>query len=91
MPRRARAYKETPTSQKLDEVVNRYDKVEKQLAALSVELKTVVVELGREVLSKSTNLTMAEIGRRVGWTREYVSRVVSEANERDGWVPPTES
>jgi adenylosuccinate synthase len=88
MPRRTRTYTEDGDTQRLAEVVKRYDRVEKQLAEVGAELKQVVVLLGRRVLSKDTNLTMAEIAHRVGWTREYVSRVVSDANKADGWTPP---
>lgn len=88
MPRRTRAYKEDADTQQLADVVRRYDKLEKQLAEVGIELKTAVVGMGRRVLSGDTDLTMAEIGRRVGWTREYVSRVVAEANKLDGWTTP---
>jgi DNA-directed RNA polymerase specialized sigma subunit len=87
MPRRTRAYQETDASRTLDEVVKRYDRTEKQLAAISAELKEAVVAMGREVLAKQSDLTLAEVARRVGWSREYVSRVVAEANKRDGWTP----
>lgn len=88
MPRRTRAYQEDDDTRQLAEVVRRYDRIEKQLAEVGVELKAAVVALGRRVLSGDSKLTMAEIGRRVGWTREYVSRVVSTANKEEGWEPP---
>ena len=88
MPRRTRAYQEDADTQHLADVVRRYDRLEKQLAEVGAELKTAVVAMGRRVLGGDTNLTMAEIGRRVGWTREYVSRVVSDANKEEGWAPP---
>jgi hypothetical protein len=88
MPRRTRAYQEDADTQRLADVVRRYDRLEKQLAEVGIELKAAVVAMGRRVLSGDTNLTMAEIGRRVGWTREYVSRVVSDANKEEGWTPP---
>lgn len=88
MPRRTRTYAEDDDTQHLADVVRRYDRIEKQLAEVAAELKTSVIGLGRRVLAGETDLTIAEIGRRVGWTREYVSRVVSEANQLDGWVAP---
>jgi hypothetical protein len=88
MPRRTRTYAEDADTRHLAEVVRRYDRIEKQLAEVAVELKASVIGLGRRVLSGDTDLTMAEIGRRVGWTREYVSRVVSDANKLDGWTAP---
>ena len=88
MPRRTRTFQEDDDTRRLADVVKRYDRIEKQLADVGVELKQVVVALGRRVLAKETDLTMTEIGKRVGWTREYVSRVVSDANKDEGWVPP---
>lgn len=88
MPRRSRAFQEDDDTRRLTDVVRRYDRIEKQLADVGVELKREVVLLGRRVLSKDTDLTMTEIGKRVGWTREYVSRVVADANKADGWAPP---
>lgn len=89
MPRRTRAYQVTKASETLDAAVGKYDAAEKRLNDLAVELKKAVVAMGREVLSKETDVTMAEVARRVGWSREYVSRIVSDANKVDGWKPPS--
>lgn len=88
MPRRARTFQEDDDTKTLADVVRRYDRIEKQLAEVGVELKAAVVVMGRRVMSGTTDMTMTEIANRVGWTREYVSRVVADANKADGWSAP---
>lgn len=88
MPRRARTFQEDADTRALADVVKRYDRIEKQLADVGVELKSAVVVMGRRVMSGTTDMTMTEIAHRVGWTREYVSRVVADANTADGWTAP---
>jgi hypothetical protein len=66
----------------LDAVVREYAETEERLRQLEVKMKRAAIEAVRAGLSR------AEAGRRAGWSREYVSRFVNEANRREGWVSP---
>jgi DNA-directed RNA polymerase specialized sigma24 family protein len=80
MPRPNRRVDETDASRRLDDTVKRFDEVEDALRKLRAELQIAVVEAVRAGLSK------AEAARRAGYSREYVSRLVAQADD-DGATP----
>ncbi|GAA0550118.1 hypothetical protein GCM10010172_35260 [Paractinoplanes ferrugineus] len=84
-PRRTRTYKDTPATRELDARIARRDEIERQLAEAEAAVWEQVVVAARE---PDSNITISELGRRVGYSREHVSGIVSEANKRDGWVKP---
>ena len=77
MPRVVRKIPDTPEVRALDAVAARYNDLESQLEKLRQELKDAVIAAVRSGLSKS------EAARKSGYTREYVSRLVSDANKAD--------
>lgn len=81
MPRSPRKVVETPESKALDAVVHDFNQTEERLNELRGQLKQAAIAAVRAGMSK------AEAARRTGYSREYVSRFVDEANERDGWKP----
>jgi hypothetical protein len=81
VPRPIRKVVETPESRALDAVVREFDDVEDRLRTLRDEMKEKAIAAVRAGMSR------AEAARRAKYSREYMSRLVSEANERDGWTP----
>lgn len=80
MPRRARPVTETAVTRALDAAVAEYDEVEKLLKEKDAKLKAAIVEAAKEAAQPGSDLTITEIAHRVGWTREYVNRLATEAN-----------
>lgn len=75
MPRPIRRVEETPESRALDATAREYNQVEARLVKLRGRLQRDVVAAVRAGMSK------AEAARRAGYSREYVSRLVSDAPE----------
>jgi hypothetical protein len=73
MPRSVRRVVETPESRALDATAREYHRVEARLYELREQLKRDAIKAVR------AGLTRAEAARRSGYTREYVSRLVIEA------------
>lgn len=75
MPRRTRQVPETPATQELDAAVAELERAEQRL-------RQAIIEAAREAASEGSKLTYAEIGRRTGYSREYVSREATKAGIR---------
>lgn len=83
MPRRVRHYDETSASRELDALVAEREDLEKRLEATERKIWDQTVVVARE----KNRITIAEIARRVGYSREHVSRFITDANKREGWQP----
>jgi len=79
MPRRSRIDTDTDATRALDAAVSEYDEAEAALKEKDAKLRAAIVEAAREAAQPGSNLTITEIAHRVGWTREYVNRIASEA------------
>lgn len=79
MPRRDRSDIETPATRALDAAVAQYDEVEQLLKEKDAKLRSAIIEAAREAAQPGSKLTITEIAHRVGWTREYVNRIATEA------------
>lgn len=77
VPRGKRRVDETPESAILDATAREFHRVEARLEALREQLRKDAVAAVRAGMSK------AEAARRAGYTREYVSRLVTESDARD--------
>jgi len=73
MPRPIRRVEETPESRALDATAREYNRVEGRLLELRERLQRDVIAAVRAGMSK------AEAGRRAGYSREYVSRLVADS------------
>lgn len=87
MPRRARAVTETETTRALDQAIGEYDEAESVLKAKDAKLRQAIIEAAREAASPDSDLTITEIAHRVGWTREYVNRLVTKAGVKQPRTP----
>jgi hypothetical protein len=74
MPRPIRRVQETPESRTLDVTAREYNRVEARLFELRERLQRDVVAAVKAGMSK------AEAGRRAGYSREYVSRLVADSD-----------
>jgi hypothetical protein len=72
MPRSTRRVVESPESRAVDEARRAYDKTEALLERQLEDLKTKAIVA---ILAKK--LSIAEAARRVGYSREHMSKVVS--------------
>lgn len=88
MPRRNTPPVDTPASRALDEAVREYDEVEALLAEKDAKLRAAIVEAARERAETKTGLTVNAIADRVGWRRETISRIASEAGVRQREAQP---
>jgi CRP-like cAMP-binding protein len=77
VPRPKRRVDETPEAQALDATAREFHRVEERLEALREQLRRDAIAAVRAGMSR------AEAARRSGYTREYVSRLVTEAAARD--------
>lgn len=82
MPRPIRRVQETPESRALDTTAREYNRVEARLIELRERLQRDVVAAVKAGMSK------AEAGRRSGYSREYVSRLVADAEQSEQANPP---
>ncbi len=76
MPR-ARNTSTSPEAQAIDEATKAFTRVEAQYERLRAELHAAIVAAVRAGVSK------AEAGRRGGYSREYVTALVKDADQRD--------
>jgi len=74
MPRTPRLTK-TPEALSLDEAAKSFQRVEAQLEKQRAALHAAIVAAVRSGMSKS------EVGRRAGYTREYVASLVEKAGD----------
>lgn len=81
MPRPNRRVDETDASRRLDATVKEFDELEERLRAVRTRLQADVVAAVQAGLSK------AEAARRAGYSREYVSRLVTEAGKQEVATP----
>lgn len=77
MPRPIRRVQETPESRTLDATAREYNRLEGRLLELRDQLKRDAIAAVRAGMSK------AEAARRSGYTREYISRLVAEAEQAE--------
>lgn len=76
VPRYTRAVEETPQAEALEATVREFDRAQARLKALREQLQRDVIAAVQAGMSK------AEAARRTGYSREHVSRLVSEAEGR---------
>jgi CRP-like cAMP-binding protein len=81
MPRSTRKVADSPEARALDSVRREFDRVEARLEQLREDLKKAAV-----VAVRAKVMTGAEAARRAGYSREYVSRLVTEAVEAESTV-----
>lgn len=79
MPRRPSPDVDTPASRALDEAVREYDEVEALLKEKDAKLRAAIVAAAKERATTKKGLTVIAIADRVGWRRETISRIASEA------------
>lgn len=77
VPRSRRRVEETPEAQALDATAREFARVEARLEVLREQLRSDAVAAVKAGMSK------AEAGRRAGYSREYVSRLVTEADAKE--------
>lgn len=79
MPPRRRVAPDTEATRNLDMAAAAYQQAE-------TKLREAIIEAAREATQEGSSLTFAEIGRRAGYSREYVYRVAADAGIKR---PPT--
>lgn len=83
VPRYTRTVEETPEAKALEATVREFDRAQARLKALRDQLQRDMIAAVHAGMSK------AEAARRTGYSREHVSRLVSEAESR-GPAEPVE-
>ena len=79
MPPRRRQAPDTPAVRDLDAAATAYLQAEERL-------RQAILAAAREAVQEDSALTFAEIGRKAGYSREYVYRLAAEAGIKR---PPT--